>query len=279
MSRVEAQKGQAQTGQAQEDQAQEDQAQEDQAQEGRATAATPGPETPSARRAAPAKVCVFDAYGTLFDVDAAARAVAAEPGREALGEIWPEISGLWRRKQLEYSWLRQSAGRYVDFWTVTENALDCAMEACRLTDASLRERLLSLYFELGAFPEVPDMLMRLKAAGMGTAILSNGEPHMLDAAVRSARIGEFLDAVLSVDEIRTYKPAPTVYDLVGQHFGTASGEVLFVSSNGWDICAAADHGFDTVWINRSRQPRDRLWAEPARERVDLTYIPEMATGA
>lgn len=223
------------------------------------------------------RLCVFDAYGTLFDVDAAARAAAKEPGREALAACWQDLSRDWRAKQLEYSWLRAVMGTHRDFWGVTQDGLDWALEAQDLTgDAELRHRLLSLYWELSAFPEVPAMLTALKSAGLQTAILSNGSPDMLDGAVTSAGLGDTLDAVLSVETVGIFKPAAQVYDMVDARFGVASSQVLFVSSNGWDACAAAGYGFDTAWVNRAGKPVDRLPARPHHVLTDLTPIPEIA---
>lgn len=221
------------------------------------------------------KVCVFDAYGTLFDVAAAARVAAGEPGREALAAIWPQLAEDWRRKQLEYSWLRAVTGDYVPFWQVTKDGLDWAMERAGLDDPELRERLLALYWELAAYREVPFVLATLKARGLACAILSNGSPDMLEGAVDSAGIGEYLDALLSVEEVGIFKPARAVYDLVGARFGTAPSDVLFVSSNGWDVAGASAYGFRTVWVNRAGLPGDRLMAEPAHVLSDLSAIPEL----
>lgn len=220
--------------------------------------------------------CVFDAYGTLFDVSAAARQAAQEPGFEALAEAWPRLAADWRAKQLEYSWMRAVTGAHADFWTVTQDGLDWAMEAAGLSDPALRERLLALYWELAAFPEVPDMLARLKAAGMNTAILSNGSPGMLEGAVSSAGIGDLLDDLLSVESVGVFKPHPSVYGLVGGRFGCDKAEVLFVSSNGWDAGCAAGYGFATAWVNRAGQPVDRLPWRPDQVLSDLTGIPELA---
>ncbi|MBS0125235.1 haloacid dehalogenase type II [Thetidibacter halocola] len=220
-------------------------------------------------------VCVFDAYGTLFDVAAAARIAAEEPGRDELARVWPALAEDWRRKQLEYSWLRAVTGDYVSFWQVTKDGLDWAMERAGLDDAELRERLLALYWELPAYSEVPFMLARLKAAGKACAVLSNGSPDMLEGAVDSAGIGEYLDAVLSVESVGIFKPARAVYDMVGARFGCAPSEVLFVSSNGWDAAGASAYGFDTVWVNRAGLPVDRLMAAPGRILTDLKTIPEL----
>src|SRR6056297_50156 len=227
----------------------------------------------------PITTCIFDAYGTLFDVAAAARAAASEPGRESFARHWPAIAEKWRLKQLQYTWLRAVMGEHVGFWQVTQDGLDWALEAEGLSgDADLRERLLQLYWELEAYPEVPAMLAALKEAGKDTAILSNGAPDMLDGAVKSAGIGALLDDVLSVESVGIFKPARVVYDLVGQRFGCAPEEVLFVSSNGWDACAAAGYGFNTVWVNRASDPVDRLPAAPDRQLTDLSGIPALARG-
>jgi len=220
----------------------------------------------------PITTCVFDAYGTLFDVAAAARIAAAEPGREEFAKHWPKIAEIWRLKQLQYSWLRAVADAHTDFWDVTQDGLDFALEAVGINDPELRERLLALYWELQAYPEVPEMLGGLKAAGLQTAILSNGSMKMLEGAVNSAGITDMLDAVLSVDDTQVFKPHVSVYDLVGKRFGTAPSDVLFVSSNGWDAAAAKKNGFQTVWANRAGDPVDRLPWKPDQIVSDLTGI-------
>jgi 2-haloacid dehalogenase len=219
--------------------------------------------------------CVFDAYGTLFDVNAAARTVASEPGQEQLAQLWPKLAADWRQKQLEYSWLRTIADRHIDFWQITQDGLDWAMEAAGLHNNALRAKLLAVYKELPAYPEVPAMLKALKEKGKTIAILSNGSPAMLQSAVISAGIGEYLDDVLSVEECHLFKPHIRVYDLVGENFGVPQTEVLFASSNGWDAAGAAGYGFATVWVNRSGQPVDRLYATPHRILRDLSTIPEL----
>jgi 2-haloacid dehalogenase len=222
--------------------------------------------------------CIFDAYGTLFDVAAAAREAAAEPGREVFAQHWQKVANDWRLKQLQYTWLRAVADTHTDFWEVTQNGLDWALEASGLQgDPELRERLLALYWELSAYPEVPDMLAKLKAAGMNTAILSNGSPDMLTGAVDSAGVQEFLDDVLSVEDVQIFKPAAVVYDLVGQRFNCAKDEVLFVSSNGWDAGCATGYGFTTAWVNRAGEPVDRLPWTPHHILSDLTSIPDLTS--
>jgi len=224
----------------------------------------------------PITTCVFDAYGTLFDVAAAAREAAAEPGGDALAELWPQLAAHWRTKQLQYTWLRAVTGDHTDFWDVTQDGLDWAMEACGIDDLTLRARLLQLYWELSAFPEVPAMLAKLKEMGLSTAILSNGSPAMLDGAVQSAGIGDLLDDVLSVESVGIFKPADVVYELVTKRFDCARDEVLFVSSNGWDAACASAYGFETAWVNRAGEPMDRLPGLPQHQLSDLTSIPQIA---
>ena len=222
------------------------------------------------------RVCVFDAYGTLFDVTAAARKAAARPDGAALADIWPAVAEDWRRKQLEYSWLRAAAGRHADFWQVTQDGLDWALDRAGLSgDASLRETLLGLYWQLDAYPEAPAVLVALGNAGLPCAILSNGSPAMLDAAVQAAGLAPLLDAVLSVEAAGVFKPAPAVYDLVGARYGTEPGEVLFVSANGWDAGFASAYGFRTAWVNRRAEPVDRLPATPAHILIDLSPLTEL----
>lgn len=223
-----------------------------------------------------ATTCVFDAYGTLFDVTAAARMVADAPGRADLKAVWPQLAEDWRLKQLQYSWLRNITGAYTPFWEVTRDGLDWAMAKAGLDDPELREDLLALYWELPAYREAPMMLARLKAAGKTCAILSNGSTDMLDGAVGRSGLGIYLDAVLSVDEVSVFKPARQVYDMVEQRLGCARDEVLFVSSNGWDVAGAAGYGFETVWVNRLGDPMDRLPHGPKHQLPDLTTLPEIA---
>lgn len=225
----------------------------------------------------PITTCVFDAYGTLFDVAAAARQAAAEPEFPHLQDNWAALANHWRLKQLQYTWLRAITDAHCGFWQVTQDGLDWALEATGLSgDPKLRKRLLDLYWELQAYPEVPAMLAALKEAGLTTAILSNGSPDMLDGAVQSAGIGAVLDDVLSVESVGIFKPDARVYDLVGQRFGCQRDEVLFVSSNGWDAAGAAGYGFTTAWVNRAGEPIDRLPWTPGHVLSDLTSIPDLA---
>lgn len=221
--------------------------------------------------------CIFDAYGTLFDVAAAAREAANEPGREDFARHWPKVAEHWRHKQLQYTWLRAITDAHTDFWKVTRDGLDWALEANGLqADTGLRERLLQLYWELSAYPEVPAMLAALKKQGLNTAILSNGSPDMLMGAVASAGIAPWLDDVLSVEDVGVFKPADAVYELVTKRFSCPRDAVLFVSSNGWDAAGASGFGFVTAWVNRAGEPVDRLPWTPAHILSDLTTIPELA---
>ncbi|MEM7489009.1 MAG: haloacid dehalogenase type II [Pseudomonadota bacterium] len=219
---------------------------------------------------------IFDAYGTLFDVTAAARQAAEAPEFEALADTWPKLAADWRDKQLQYSWLRAVTGAHADFWQVTGEGLDWALEASGLAgDDKLRDRLMQLYWELSCFPEVPDMLAALKADGKATGILSNGSPEMLQGAVSSAGIERLLDHVLSVESVGVFKPSAKVYDLVGRAFACEAGQVLFVSSNGWDAAAAKGYGFETAWVNRTGLPMDRLPWRPDHVLDDLTGLPDL----
>jgi len=223
------------------------------------------------------KVCVFDAYGTLFDVGAAARIAAGEKGRDALAAKASELAEHWRQKQLQYTWLRAITDQHIDFWSVTQDGLDWALEKTGLSDdMELRERLLALYWELRAYKEVPFVLAHLKAAGLRTAILSNGAPEMLEGAVSSAGITTYLDATLSVEDVGVFKPDSKVYQMVLDRFECSKDEVLFVSSNGWDVAGASKFGFQTVWVNRTGEPMDRLFAEPQHILSDLSEIPTLA---
>ena len=224
----------------------------------------------------PITTCVFDAYGTLFDVAAAARQAAQEPDFQRIADDWPVLAEHWRQKQLQYTWLRAVADAHDDFWSVTQEGLDWALEKTgHAGDPELRARLLALYWELQSYPEVPQMLAALKERGLNTAILSNGSPDMLSGAVTSAAIQEMLDDVLSVESVGVFKPDARVYDLVAKRFGTAPGEVLFCSSNGWDAACAAGYGFNVVWVNRAGEPVDRLSHTPQSVLSDLTAIPDL----
>ncbi|HJU15927.1 MAG TPA: haloacid dehalogenase type II [Stellaceae bacterium] len=216
------------------------------------------------------RACVFDAYGTLFD-----HGSAAARCRDILGERLDRLNLLWRDKQLQYTWLRTLAGRHADFWQVTGEALDFAMATLGLDDPALRGRLMNLYLELDAFPEVPPMLERLKAAGFATAILSNGSPSMLEAAVGNAGIGPLLDVVLSVEAVGVYKPHPKVYQLAVDRLGVAAQAIAFQSANAWDAYAASAFGMRVVWCNRYGQQPERLPGKPDFVVSSLAELPAL----
>lgn len=213
--------------------------------------------------------CVFDAYGTLFDVHSAVARLRARVGRQA-----DALSQLWRTKQLEYTWLRALMGRHVDFWQVTGDALDYALARTGV-DPAVREPLMEAYLSLDAYPEVPEVLRRLRAGGLKTAILSNGEPEMLAAGARSARIDALLDAVLSVEDVGIFKPHPKVYQLAVDRLGVAAERIAFQSSNAWDVNGAATFGFRAVWINRLGLPPERLPGAAEHELKDLSELPAL----
>jgi len=224
----------------------------------------------AAREFTEVRACVFDAYGTLFDFASAASECA-----DVLGDQAAPLTRLWRDKQLQYTWLRAIQGRHTDFWAVTGDALDFALEALQLRKAGLRERLMQLYLTLDAFPEVAPVLRALKAAGLGTAILSNGTPGMLGSAVANAGLGAVVDLVLSVEEVGVYKPHAKVYQLAVDRLALAPAAILFVSSNAWDVYAASAFGLRTVWCNRYGQGRERLPGAPDRETRSLAELPAL----
>ena len=210
---------------------------------------------------------VFDAYGTLFDVHSAASRYQAR-----LGEQAQVVSAMWRTKQQEYTWLRSLMQRYVDFWKVTQDALDYALDSQGIDDYSLREDLLSAYHELSCYPEVPETLGKIKQMGLGTAILSNGSPEMLKAGVRNSNLGKVMDSIISVDTIEIFKPSPKVYKLATDQLGCNPEEILFFSSNAWDVSGAATFGFKTVWVNRFAQASERLPGTPVIEIKTLDAV-------
>jgi 2-haloacid dehalogenase len=219
---------------------------------------------------APIDACVFDAYGTLFDVNS-----AAARHRDALGAAADALSATWRRKQLEYTWLRSLMGVHADFWEVTTAALEHACERHGIGDGALRSQLMESYRRLSAYPEVPAMLAAIRDGGFKTAILSNGTPAMLQSAVAAAGIGALLDQVLSVEDVGIYKPHPKVYQLAVDRLGVPAPRICFLSANGWDAAGAAQFGFRAIWINRAAEPRERLPAGPELELPDLSQLPHI----
>lgn len=211
--------------------------------------------------------CVFDAYGTLLDVHSAVRRHAAH-----LGEIGAVMSATWRTKQLEYTWLRSLTGVHADFWQVTADALDVALELHGIDDPELRKELLNGYLTLSAYPDVHGVINELTRHGIRQGILSNGTDDMLAAAVAASGLDRCFDYVISIDEVGVYKPDPRVYRLAAERLGLAMDQILFVSSNCWDAIGARHSGMQVAWVNRTGQPMDRLGAEPHVEIADLTML-------
>lgn len=218
---------------------------------------------------AAAKVCVFDAYGTLFDIGA-----AVEGCRSRLGD-WQAAAliGLWRGKQLEYSWLRSLMQRHEDFWQVTGDSLDYAMATFGVDDPHLRATLMESYLAPKPFAEVPAMLDALRAGGMKAVILSNGSPLMLTSAVRFAGLERQFHAVLSVESAGVYKPHPSVYQLAVDRLGAAPESIAFFSSNAWDVAGAAAFGLRVCWVNRRGALPERLPGEAEMTLPDLSEVP------
>jgi len=210
---------------------------------------------------------VFDAYGTLFDVHAAIAHHRAAAGHDA-----ERCSEIWRAKQLEYTWTLTLAGRFLDFWTLTERALDYALARVPTVNRALRPQLLDAYLRLKAFPDARATLADLKARDTRLAILSNGTPHMLSHAVEAAGMIGLFDAVLSVDAIGAYKPRPEVYALVTDRFSVPAEEVVFVSSNRWDVMGAASFGFRSLWLNRAGLPDEYRDFAPLQEITSLAAL-------
>jgi 2-haloacid dehalogenase len=220
------------------------------------------------------KACVFDAYGTLFDFASAARGCA-----DVLGGNTDRLTALWRDKQLQYTWLRAAQGRHANFWQVTGDALDYVLDTLGLAQPGLRDRLMALYLTLDPFPEVPEALRRLKSGGLRTAILSNGSPRMLEAAVRAAKLEGLLDAVLSVEEVGVYKPHSKVYQLAVDRLSVPASAIAFQSSNAWDAYAASAFGMQVVWCNRYGQRPERLPGAPDRQVKSLAELPGIVGAA
>lgn len=216
------------------------------------------------------KACVFDAYGTLFDVHS-----AVGKHQKQLGDAADQVSLLWRTKQLEYTWLRSLMKHHADFWQVTQDALDFAFDAHQITDPDLKNDLMNAYLSLSCYPEVPEALSLLKARGFRLAILSNGTPEMLHAAVKNSGIEDLLEANLSVEDIGIFKPDPGVYQLAVDKLNVHSHEIIFQSSNAWDASGASAFGFNVAWINRFGQSKERLPGKPNYEIKNLMELPEL----
>jgi len=214
--------------------------------------------------------CVFDAYGTLFDIHSPTARIADEIGGKAQA-----LSDLWRLKQLQYTWLRSLMRVHVDFWQVTGEALDFALAVHAIDNPALREKLIELYLTLDAYPDARDTLAALKQRGYMTAILSNGSPRMLQAAVESSGLAAHLDAVLSIEEAGVFKPDPSVYRLAVDRLKVSAGQICFVSANAWDAAGGAHFGYQVVHLNRFSQPPERLPGKPAAVVRGLADLPAL----
>ena len=215
------------------------------------------------------KACVFDAYGTLFDVHS-----AVAKHRERLGDIADQVSAVWRTKQLEYTWLRSLMGHHADFWQVTQDALDYAFDMHTIKDTDLRKDLIEAYLKLDCYPEVPGVLTELKERGFEIAILSNGTPAMLEAAVKNSGLEALIPKIFSVEQVGIFKPDPGVYQIAANELKLKPEQIIFQSSNAWDASGAAAYGFKVAWVNRFGQSPERLPGKPEVEINDLSKFPE-----
>lgn len=216
------------------------------------------------------RCCVFDAYGTLFDVHSAVGVY-----REELGDRADQVSQLWRTKQLEYTWLRSLMKKHADFWKVTREALEYAFTVAGVTNPELFEKLMEAYLKLECYPDVRATLLTLKEKNFKTAILSNGSPMMLDSAVKNSQLYSLLDAILSVENVGVFKPHPSVYRLAEKEFDLYPNQILFLSSNAWDVCGAAAYGLKVAWVNRFQQPPENLPFQADVEIQSLNELPEL----
>src|SRR5262249_2688298 len=220
------------------------------------------------------EICVFDAYGTLFDFNSA---VARH--RAAIGPKADQLAEMWRTKQIQYTWLRNQMGVYAPFWQVTGEALDNCLATHGIVDPGVREKLMAAYLKLDPFPEVPAMLDRLQRAGLRRAILSNGNPEMLDAVVQASGLADRFEASISIDAAKVFKVDPRTYQLVEAHCGVKPDKVCFLSSNCWDAHGAAHFGFKVVWVNRANVPDDNLPGKIAAQVKDLSGLPALVGAA
>ena len=216
------------------------------------------------------KACVFDAYGTLFDFASAAARCQDVPDQK-LGAL----TSLWREKQLQYTWLRSLEDSYADFWQLTGDALDYALDSLDIASPELHAKLMDLYLTPAPFREVPSVLAQLRQAGFKTAILSNGPPTMLDSAVRAAGLSKLFDAVLSADAVKVFKPHPRVYAYGLEQLGLRADQVSFQSSNAWDAYGASHFGLRVAWCNRYNHRAERLPGAPDYEIRNLSELPEL----
>ena len=212
------------------------------------------------------KAIIFDAYGTLFDVNS-----AAEKCKDKIGDKWENFATFWRTTQLEYTWLRSLMKRHKDFWQITEDSLDKSMRAFSI-DPSMKNELLNLYKVLSPFKEVPETLKKLKGRNFKLAILSNGTPSLLDELVKSNNLDKLFDDIFSIEEVGIYKPDSRVYDLPIKKYKIKNSEVIFLSANTWDVSGAGNYGYQSIWVNRNNNIFDNLDYKPSNQIKDLTEL-------
>ena len=212
------------------------------------------------------KAIVFDAYGTLFDVNS-----AAEKCKDKIGNKWETFSNYWRTTQLEYTWLRSLMKRHKDFWQITEDSLDKSMLTFKI-DKSMRNELLNLYKELSTFPEVKSVLEELKKKSIKLAILSNGTPSLLNNLIKNSNLENLFDDVFSIEEVKIYKPDPKVYDIPINKYKVKKEEITFLSANTWDVSGGGNYGYNAIWVNRSNNVFDKLDYTPKYEVKNLKEL-------
>ena len=212
------------------------------------------------------KAIVFDAYGTLFDVNS-----AAEKCKGKIGDKWEGFANFWRTTQLEYTWLRSLMKRHKDFWQITEDSLDKSMKAFKI-DSSMKSELLNLYKVLSPYPEVKEVLKQLKVKKYKLAILSNGTPTLLSQLVKSSNLENIFDDLFSVEEVRVYKPDSKVYDMPIKKYQIKPDEIAFLSANTWDVSGGGNYGYNTIWVNRNNNIFDNLDYEPKNEIKNLKQL-------
>jgi len=215
------------------------------------------------------KAIIFDAYGTLFDVNS-----AAEKCKVKIGDKWEGFANYWRTTQLEYTWLRSLMNRHKDFWQVTEDSLDKSMQAFKI-DSLMRNELLDLYKVLSTFPEVKEVLNKLKKKNYKLAILSNGTPSLLKELVKSNNLDNIFDDIFSIEEVKTYKPDPKVYNIPIKKYQIQKSEVAYLSANTWDVSAGGNYGFNPVWVNRNNSIFDNLDYVPKYQIENLSKLIEI----
>ena len=212
------------------------------------------------------KAIVFDAYGTLFDVNSAAKKC-----KDKIGTKWENFANYWRTTQLEYTWLRSLMKKHKNFWQITEDSLDKSMETFQI-DKSLRNELLNLYRELSPYPEVKNVLEKLKNKSLKIAILSNGTPDLLNHLVKSSKLENLFNDIFSVESVKIYKPDPKVYDIPINKYKVSKEEITFLSANTWDVSGAGNYGYNSIWVNRNNSVFDKLDYKPKNEVKNLKQL-------